>query len=315
MPGNTIDFRNVSKFYGEVLGVNKVNLEVAPGLTGLVGPNGSGKSTLMHLMTGLLRPGRGEVSVLGVSPDCPEELFRLVGYCTQYDNFPNGSTGLSFLRFALALHGYSKSEVDERAWAALTRVGLTDAATRRIAGYSKGMRQRIKLAQALIHEPELLVLDEPLSGMDPVGRRRTIDLVREWGEAKGTVLVSSHILHEVDVISDGVIMIHGGAIVAEGEIRAVRGEITSHPIQVLIRCDRPHIVASRVFELEHIVEARIVGDEGLLIRTRNASDFFTQFNRIVIDTGVIVETVAPADESVHAVYDYLIGEGLGGGSA
>jgi ABC-2 type transport system ATP-binding protein len=315
MSADRIVIRNVSKFYGEVLGVNKVNLEVAPGLTGLVGPNGSGKSTLMHLMTGLLRPSRGEVSVLGVSPDCPEELFRLVGYCTQYDNFPNGSTGLSFLRFALSLHGFSKAEADERAWAALERVGLSDAAKRRIAGYSKGMRQRIKLAHAHCHDPQVLVLDEPLNGLDPMGRAEMIDLFTKLAKEGRHIIVSSHILHEVDVISDGVIMIHGGAVVAEGEIRAVRGEITSRPIQVLIRCDRPHTVASRIFELDHVVEARIIADDALLIRTRDASDFFTQFNRIVIDTGVIVETVAPADESVHAVYDYLIGEGLGGSSA
>jgi ABC-2 type transport system ATP-binding protein len=315
MSADRIVFRNVSKFYGEVLGVNRVNLEVAPGLTGLVGPNGSGKSTLMHLMTGLLRPSRGDVSVLGVPPDRPEELFRLVGYCTQYDNFPNGSTGLGFLRLALALHGYSKSETDERAWSALTRVGLTEAANRRIAGYSKGMRQRIKLAHAHCHDPQVLVLDEPLNGLDPMGRAEMIDLFTELAREGRHVVVSSHILHEVDMISDGVIMIHGGAIVAEGEIREVRGEITSHPIQVLIRCDQPHKVASRIFEFEHVVEARLVESGALLVRTRNASDFFTEFNRIVIETGVVVETVAPADESVHAVYDYLIGEGLGGGSA
>jgi len=250
MTTDRIVFRDVSKFYGEVLGVNKVNLEVAPGLTGLVGPNGSGKSTLMHLMTGLLRPSRGEVSVLGVSPDCPEELFRLVGYCTQYDNFPNGSTGLSFLLFALALHGYSKSEADERAWTALARVGLTESANRRIAGYSKGMRQRIKLAHAHCHDPQVLVLDEPLNGLDPMGRAEMIELFTELSNEGRHVIVSSHILHEVDVISDGVIMIHGGAIVAEGEIREVRGEITSHPIQVLVRCDRPRAVASRLFELD-----------------------------------------------------------------
>jgi ABC-2 type transport system ATP-binding protein len=310
-----IVFRDVSKFYGEVLGVNKVNLEVTPGLTGLVGPNGSGKSTLMHLMTGLLRPSRGEISVLGVSPGCPEQLFHLVGYCTQYDNFPNGSTGLSFLRFALALHGYSNREADERAWAALGRVGLSDAANRRIAGYSKGMRQRVKLAHAHCHDPRVLVLDEPLNGLDPMGRAEMIDLFTDLAKEGRHIIVSSHILHEVDVISDGVIMIHGGAIVAEGGIREVRGEITSHPIQVLIRCDQPHAVASRIFELEHVVEARMIERDGLLVRTRDAADFFTQFNRIVIDTGVVVETVVPADESVHAVYDYLIGEGQGGGSA
>jgi ABC-2 type transport system ATP-binding protein len=314
MSSDRIVFRDVSKFYGEVLGVNRVNLEVAPGLTGLVGPNGSGKSTLMHLMTGLLRPSRGEISVLGIPPDCPEKLFRLLGYCTQYDSFPIGSTGIGFLRQTLGLHGYSRIEADERSWAALERVGLTDAAERRIAGYSKGMRQRIKLAHAHCHDPWVLVLDEPLNGLDPMGRAEMIDLFTEFAREGRHVIVSSHILHEVDLISDGVIMIHGGAIVAEGEIREVRGEITSHPIQVLIRSDQPNAVASRVFELDHVVEARILEDNGLLVRTRNADDFFTQLNRIVLDTGVVVETVAPADESVHAVYDYLIGETAGGGT-
>ena len=315
MNDRAIVLREVSKFYGEVLGVNRVNLEISPGLTGLVGPNGSGKSTLMHLMTGLLRPSRGTISVLGVAPDCPEKLFQLIGYCTQYDSFPSGSTGLSFLNNALALHGYPHREIESRSAEVLERVGLAEAANRRIAGYSKGMRQRIKLAHAYCHDPRVLILDEPLNGLDPMGRAEMIELFTEIAGQGRHVIVSSHILHEVDLISDGVVMIHGGSIVAEGDIREVRGEITSHPIQVLIRSDAPHTVASKVFELDHVVEARVIDDQGLLVRTRNANDFFIELNRIVLDSGVIVETVAPADESVHAVYDYLIGEGSGGGSS
>jgi len=315
MNDRAIVLREVSKFYGEVLGVNRVNLEISPGLTGLVGPNGSGKSTLMHLMTGLLRPSRGTISVLGVAPDCPEKLFQLIGYCTQYDSFPSGSTGLSFLNNALALHGYPHREIESRAAEVLERVGLAEAANRRIAGYSKGMRQRIKLAHAYCHDPRVLILDEPLNGLDPMGRAEMIELFTEIAGQGRHVIVSSHILHEVDLISDGVVMIHGGSIVAEGDIREVRGEITSHPIQVLIRSDAPHTVASKVFELDHVVEARVIDDQGLLVRTRNANDFFIELNRIVLDSGVVVETVAPADESVHAVYDYLIGEGSGGGSS
>lgn len=315
MNGTAIHLHDVSKFYGEVLGVNRVNLEIPPGLTGLVGPNGSGKSTLMHLMTGLLRPSRGRIEVLGVPPDEPEKLHRLVGYCTQYDTFPNGSTGLGFLRHALALRGYDRQEADERAWPALERVGLTEAAQRRIAGYSKGMRQRIKLAHAHCHDPQVMVLDEPLNGLDPMGRAEMIDLFSGLARAGKHVIVSSHILHEVDLISDRVIMIHGGSVVAEGEIREVRGEITSHPIQVLISCDMPHQIASRVFALPHVVEARILSDDAsLLVRTKDAAAFFAELNRIVLDTGAEVETVAPADESVHAVYDYLIGEGSSGGT-
>jgi ABC-2 type transport system ATP-binding protein len=308
-----IVLENVSKFYGEVLGVNKVNLEIKPGLTGLVGPNGSGKSTLMHLMTGLLRPSRGQIRVLGLTPKQPEDLFRLVGYCTQYDSFPAGATGLAFLTSTLGLHGMARDEAEERAWKALQTVGLEEAARRRVAGYSKGMRQRIKLAHAHCHEPRVLVLDEPLNGLDPMARAEIIDLMRQWAEAGRHVIVSSHILHEVDLISDAVILIHGGSIVAEGEIREVRGEIKEHPMQVLVRCDKPNLIASRVFELSHVVEARILHQgEGLLISTRDARAFFSEIGRIILDAGVEVETVAAADENVHAVYEYLIGDEGGG---
>ncbi len=308
MSGDGIVFRNVSKFYGEVLGVNRVSLDLAPGLTGLVGPNGSGKSTLMHLLTGLLRPTQGTISVLGVTPEEPETLFRDVGYCTQYDSFPAGVTGLGFLRHTMALRGADRAESDRRSWEVLETVGLTDAARRRIAGYSKGMRQRIKLAQAFCHRPRVLVLDEPLNGLDPMGRADTIRLFRELADEGRYVIVSSHILHEVDMISDNVVMIHGGTVVAEGSIRAVREEITSQPIQVLVRCDRPQEVAARAFGLDHVVEAKIVDDGGgVLIRTRNADDFFHALTRIILATGTVVEAVAPADETVGAVYDYLIG--------
>ena len=306
---DTIVFEDVSKFYGEVLGVNRVNLEIPPGLTGLVGPNGSGKSTLMHLLTGLLRPSRGQISILGLPPDQPEQLFQILGYCTQYDSFPAGATGESFLTHGLALHGFSVKDAHDRTWESLERVGLLDAARRRIAGYSKGMRQRIKLAHALSHDPRVMVLDEPLNGLDPMGRAEIIDLFRALADDGRHVIVSSHILHEVDMISDHVVMIHGGAIVAEGEIREVRGEITGHPIQVLIRCDAAQKVAAMAFEMDHVVEARILeGGEGLLIRTRDAEAFFRGLNRLVVDSGADVETVVPADESVRAVYDYLIGE-------
>jgi ABC-2 type transport system ATP-binding protein len=308
----TISVVEVSKFYGEVLGVNRVTVEIPPGLTGLVGPNGSGKSTFMHLLCGLLRPTRGSISVLGVPPSRPEELFRLLGYCTQYDSFPAGATGIGFLVHTLALHGFDRAAAERRAHEVVERVGLTSAARRRIAGYSKGMRQRIKLAQAICHEPRVLVLDEPLNGLDPMGRAEMIELFRSFARDGRHVIVSSHILNEVDLISDGVVMIHGGSVVAEGSIRAVRGEITTQPLQVLVRCDRPQIVAAHAFALDHVVEARLVeGGAGLLLRTTDAARFFADLGRIILSTGVEVETVAPADESVNAVYDYLIGDGGG----
>jgi len=307
MTGREILFENVSRFYGDVLGVNRVNLAIPPGITSLVGPNGSGKTTLMNLMTGLLRPTQGRIDILGVPPDDPERLFRFVGYCTQFDSFPRGMTGYQFVYSTLRLHGKTHAEADELAWRAIERVKLTEAAPRKIAGYSKGMRQRIKLAQAICHEPRVLVLDEPLNGLDPLVRAETIALFRSLAEGGSHVIISSHILHEVDAISDQVILLSSGYVVAEGQIHGVRTEVEEHPMQILIRCNRPSTLASRIFELDTVVEARVHNDgKGLLVRTRDPDRFYLMLNRLVVD-GVDLESVAPADDDVNSVYEYLIG--------
>ncbi len=306
-----ITFESVSKFYGEVLGVNRITLSIPPGITSLVGPNGSGKTTLMNLMTGLLQPTQGRIRVLGISPRDTERLFRVVGYCTQFDSFPRGLTGYQLLFSFLRLHGGSRAEAERLAWEALTKVNLTDAAHRRIAGYSKGMRQRIKLAQAISAKPLVLVLDEPLNGLDPLVRAETIALFRQFAEEGKHVLISSHVLHEVDIISDRVIMLSNGYVIAEGEIHGVRGEIQEQPMQVQIRCSNPAQVASRIFEQDHVVEAKIDHEgKSLLIKTRDADRFYLLLNEIAIN-GVEIESVAPADDDVRSVYEYLIG-GEGG---
>ena len=307
-----IVFDNVSKFYGEVLGVNRVTLSIGPGITSLVGPNGSGKTTLMNLVTGLLRPSRGRLSVLGITPDRPEELMKKVGYCTQYDSFPPGLTGYEFVNATLLLHGLTAADARTRASKAIEKVGLQEAAGRRVAGYSKGMRQRIRLAQAIAHDPEVVVLDEPLNGLDPMARAETIALFETLGKEGRYVLLSSHILHEVDLLSDRVVLVHHGYVVAEGEIPGVREEIQERPAQVLIRCDRPSLVASRICELDSAVEIKIHEDrKGLLVHTRDAEKFYLLVNRLVMEHGLDLEAVAPADEDVQAVYRYLI-EGEGG---
>jgi len=302
-----IVFDNVSKFYGEVLGVNRVHLTIPPGITSLVGPNGSGKTTIMNLVTGLLHPSQGNVTILGLRPDQPEQLFRHVGYCTQYDSFPRGFTGHEFLYSYLRVHGYDHPTATTMTQRSLERVGLSQAANRRIAAYSKGMRQRVKLAQAVCHGPSVLVLDEPLNGLDPMAREEMITVFRELATEGKHVIISSHILHEVDFISGQVILLNEGYVVAEGNIRNVRSEMEEHPLQILVRCDRPAALASRVFEQDGVVEARIDKDlDGLLIKTRDANSFYLAFNRIVLDNDFKIQVVAPADEDVDAVYQYLI---------
>src|ERR1700681_1718804 len=246
MVNDRIVFEDVSKFYGEIVGVNRVNLSIPPVITSLVGPNGSGKTTLMNLMTGLVKPTRGRIQVLDYKIDDPENLFRVLGYSTQFDAFPKGLTGFQFVYSYLRLSGRDSRTAEQLAWRAIERVNLVEAAKRKVAGYSKGMRQRIRLAQAIAHDPRVLVLDEPLNGLDPLVRAETIALFREFAAEGRHVVVSSHILHEVDTISDQVILLSNGYVVAEGQIHGVREEMREHPMQVTIRCDRPGALAARV---------------------------------------------------------------------
>jgi ABC-2 type transport system ATP-binding protein len=306
-PEQMIVFEDVSKFYGDILGVNRVNLTIAPGITSLVGPNGSGKTTLMNLMTGLLRPTRGRINILGIGTDKPEKLFRRVGYCAQFDSFPRGATGRNFVRSYLLVHGFERKEADELTEQALERVGLQPAADRKVGGYSKGMRQRIRLAQSIAHNPSVLILDEPLNGLDPMARAETIRLFRQLAAEGLHLIISSHILHEVNMMSDCVVLINNGYIVAEGDIHGVRDEMEEHPMQILVRCDRPSRLAARLFEHDHIVEARLHDDRrGLFIKTRDADKFYVLLNTVVLEEKLSIESVAPADDDLDAVYQYLI---------
>ena len=309
MSSQEVIFEDVSKFYGEVLGVSRVTLHVPPGLTSLVGPNGSGKTTLMNLMTGLIHTDRGSISVRGISPRDPEHLMRITGYATQYDAAPRWATGFEFVKTGLALYGFSKVESEERAWRALERVSLMDAAHRKVAAYSKGMRQRVRLAQAIAHDPQVLILDEPLNGLDPLVRAETIALFRDYAAQGRHVILSSHVLQEVDVISDQVVLIANGMIIAEGEIRNVREEMSEHPSQFILKCRDASRIAAMLFEEDHITEIKIIEEPlGLLVLTRNREAFSRALNRIVLG-GHEVTGVLPADENVDALYEYLIGGG------
>jgi ABC-2 type transport system ATP-binding protein len=303
-----IIFENVSKFYGEVLGVNGISITIPPGITTLVGPNGAGKTTLMNLMTGLVQPSSGCISVMGLSPANSPELFRILGYCAQFDSFPRGITGWQFIFDGLMLHGMSEAEAIQLTLESLERVQLGDAAVRKIAGYSKGMRQKVRLAQAIAHHPRVLVLDEPLNGLDPIARAESIALFQELGQQGMHLLISSHILDEVDRISDRVVLITGGYLVAEGSIQQVRQEVHEEPMQVLIRCDQPALLAARMFSVNHCVEARLHEDgKGVFLRTDDIDQFYSILNGIAAEGLVKVESVAPADDDASAIYQYLIG--------
>ncbi|MEM6792689.1 MAG: ABC transporter ATP-binding protein [Acidobacteriota bacterium] len=299
---------DVSKLYGEVLGINRVSLRLPPGITGLVGPNGCGKSTLMNLMTGLLQPSEGTIRVLGLPVSRPDQLFDKVGYVTQFDSFPSGFSGLRFVQSYLTVHGFSKAQAEEMAWRAIDRVGLRDAALRRTAGYSKGMRQRIRLAQAIAHDPQILVLDEPLNGLDPMARSEVIEIFKDLAESGCHVIISSHVLHEVDMVSDRVVLLSGGYVVAEGDVDGVRQEMHhERPIQILVRCSRAAAVASRLFAAEVITEAALHEDGlGMELRTRTSGEFYRLMTDLVLEMDLELETITVSDSDVRAVYAYLI---------
>jgi len=300
-------FDEVSKFYGDVLGVNRVTLNIPPGITSLVGPNGSGKTTLMNLMTGLIHPDNGSILTRGIPPGNPEALMRITGYATQYDTAPRWATGFTFITTGLLLFGYGRAEAEARAWKALERLSLTEAANRKVAAYSKGMRQRVRLAQAIAHDPQVLVLDEPLNGLDPLVRAETIALFRTWANEGKHVIISSHVLQEVDLISDQVVLIANGMIIAEGTIRTVREEIHEHPSQYLIRCSNASSLASRLFSEDHVTEIKLHEDRlGLLVMSRDREQLARALGRLAVD-GHRIDTVVPADENVDALYEYLIG--------
>ena len=296
----------VSKFYGEVLGVNGVDVELRDGITGLVGPNGAGKSTLMNLLAGLLRPTRGHVSVLGATPADPRSFYRLVGYCPQPDAFPPGVTGRGFLESCLRVRGLPKAAARRGADQALARVGLASAGARPVAAYSKGMRQRAKVAFAIGHQPALLILDEPLNGLDPQARAEAIALFRECRDAGVRVLISSHVLHEIEELTDQVIFLDAGYVVAStvdadgGSRGAPRAD---QPLtRLFLGIANAGAVAGRLFQEQVLVEARLESADGLVVAVRDLERFHDAFHSLAVAEGWRVQAVRPAENAVAAAY-------------
>jgi ABC-2 type transport system ATP-binding protein len=302
-----VEVRGVSKWYGQVIGLNDVTASIGQGVCGLLGPNGAGKSTLMKLITGQLQPSKGEVLVLGESIWNNYPLFRRIGFCPEQDSFYERMTGHQFLYCLSRLSGLSDREAEERSDQILRQVFLEEARNKKIAGYSKGMRQRIKLGQALIHDPELLILDEPLAGMDPFGRSKTIRLIRELGKQGKTVIVSSHILHEVESMTNEILLIHQGRILAEGNVHQIRELIDEHPHRISIHCDQPRSLAALLVAFEDVVSIRIDRDQRILdIESRQPDTFYSRLPGILEDHGVSVERMTSPDDNLQSVFQYLV---------
>jgi ABC-2 type transport system ATP-binding protein len=300
-----LEYSRVSRWYGPVIALNDISTKITPGVTGLLGPNGAGKSTLLKLAAGQLAPSQGEVRSFGLPAWGSPERFHRVGLSPETDAFWERLTGMEFLVTLLGLSGFDNAECKRRADEALDTVGLKAAAGRRLGGYSKGMRQRIRLAQAIAHDPDLLLLDEPLTGMDPVNRRRVIDLVKKYGREGRTVVVSSHILHEVEAMTRRVLLIHNGRILAEGEVREIRDLLDEHPHTVTLRARDPRSLASALVPAGHILSVRFGADnEWLTIQTAKPDEFYGSLHDLAIDTGV-TEMYSP-DDDLASVFQYLL---------
>jgi ABC-2 type transport system ATP-binding protein len=306
--GPTIIVDHVSRWYGEILGINRVNVEIHPGITGLVGPNGSGKSTLMNIICGMLRPGQGSVTVLGQAVWNNPELMRLIGYCSQVDHFYENFTGRQFIESMLALHGRGREWTRRTGAQALEMVAMSEHQDRRLRAYSKGMRQRIKIALALAHQPEVLVLDEPFNGLDPVGRREMMELFADYARQGRTIILSSHILHEIEQMTDHILMMSNGYVLAEGQVTHVRDLLRSHPFQVFLRCSEPRRLAAIMLQEENVSSVQIEDERSLTLMTRDPDAFYLRLNDTVVASGIDIDVVTLADENVQSIYTYLAGK-------
>jgi ABC-2 type transport system ATP-binding protein len=297
---------HLSKWYGQVIGLNDVTVTVAPGVTGLLGPNGAGKSTFMKLMTGQLVPSKGSVSVLGEPIWENPGLYFRIGFCPEQDAFYEQMTGLEWVTALVRLNGVESSEADRLARRALEYVDLTDAGGKKIGAYSKGMRQRIKMAQAIVHDPELIILDEPLAGMDPILRRKTIRLIKEWGREGKSIIVSSHILHEIESMTSTILLINQGRVLAEGNVHQLRDLIDEHPHTVSIKADRPRALAREFLTHEDVLSLRFEA-EAVVVQTARPDVFYSRLTELAAsgELGTIHEVTSP-DDNLQAVFEYLV---------
>lgn len=301
-----IEFRGVSKWYGQVAALTDVSVRIDGGIVGLVGRNGAGKSTMMNLLAGLLRPSRGEVLVDGNEP-WRADARRRIGFCPDVDSFYEDLSGHAFVTWLLRLHGLRAREAKELAASAMDRVGLADAMRRSIRGYSKGMRQRVKLAQALARDPSTLLLDEPMTGLDPIARHDITELVVALHEAGVTVLVSSHVLQELEEIASRVLLVHQGRLLADGSVHELRRLLEDRPYRLLVHSSRPREVAARLTAVQ-VVRGLTVDRETLEVETDGGGDLFATLTSLGAEG--LIEEVRPLDDDLEAVFAYLVDDGL-----
>jgi len=298
-----LTFSHVTKFYGPVIGVNDVCCTIGPGITALFGANGAGKSTLMKLASGQLRPSQGDVRI-GTLRAWSSRAKRHVGFCPDLNRFYEEMSGREFVYVMARLSGYSAREANRRTDDALEEVGMTARGNRKLAGCSHGMRQRIKLAQAMVHDPSILLLDEPTSGIDPGGRHDISELLARLAQRGKTILVSTHILREVESLANSILMVSAGRLIASGTLAEIRNLLDSQPFTVRIVTDDPRRLAALLVEVP-VVQSIQLRLDTLLVRTINPAYFFSELGNLVRQHGIEVRHLETLDTGAGAVFDYL----------
>lgn len=308
MSGGTVArLDHVSRWYGQVIGVNDITCEIGPGVTAMLGMNGAGKSTLMRLLTGQMQPTTGELTVFGVNPFGRPEVYKEIGYCPEFDNFYERQTGREFVTHMARLQGMSAAQAKERTQQTLERVGMADRADRPIAGYSKGMRQRIKLGQAIVHDPKFILLDEPLNGLDPVGRREFMNMLAGLAADGKSVLVSSHILFEVEQMTRSILLLHRGRLLAAGDLSVIREFIDKYPHRIRMETPEPRRLAARLVELPYVINVQFdPRGNALEIQTREPGRVYDMIPTLVIDEGIPVLGYNSPDNNLESIFKYLV---------
>lgn len=298
---------NLSRWYGEVQGLAGLNLNLGSGVYGLLGPNGSGKSTLMRLITGQIRPSRGSIEIFGeLMKPGNQKLFRKIGYAIGEDIHFEAERAIDFLKLLATLNGASRNTAEKVAIEALRFMGMEEKGHVRLNQMSKGMRQRVKVAQAFLFEPDLVLLDEPLNGMDPVNRIKTIEKVREWGERGKTVLLASHVLHEVESVTDKLIMLHHGRLLAEGKLKDIRDLIDSKPRRATIQGEHLRDLIADLINKEIIIGFNQESEKCYQLDTENLDELL-KYLREYGKKGYI-QTLETDDQDLELVYDMLLSE-------
>jgi len=302
---------NLSKWYGNILGVSDLSLEIGSGITGLLGPNGAGKSTFMKLAAGQLKPSLGSITIAGAKPFANHEILRIIGFFPEHDAIYQNWPARDFVRFNAGLHGLSVRQAETESMKALALVGLEDVAERKAATFSFGMKQRLRLAACLVHDPDVFLLDEPLRGIDPLWRIRISDLIRSLAANGKTVLISTHVLPELEHLTEEIVLIHQGKVFASGNVHYIRSLLDRHPHLINVISPDARLLAAELICRDPVNGVEIEADgKTLSLRTENRDLLYRELTRLVVEKKLAVEELSSQDDNLQSVFDYLTGRRL-----